>query len=352
MFAASVISLPQIIVQIGGQNSWLVPIVMFPFLVLLIYLIFGKKENHQETFLRIFSIGTGSKIREKILLLFFSLFAVLTFVHDLRALIDFIASYLLPNTPIDMLMVLSVFVILYISMAGIEVIARINAIHFFILLIVLTLLPFLLLNEWELANLQPLPSLKAVKSIILSVYFSLSWMGEMVLFIIIIANINPLKAARKAVITGTALGLFLFFLILFLAIVVLGTKIVREATYPSYILVQQINLTDFLDRLDLVIVAVWLPAFFSKLAYLLFAFNFCLSYFYKSNTNKFLLPVGWILGFLSILLFKNNLEHLHFSFYTWNSLGLCLELVIVLLFLLVRKSLKNKDKVISEEKHG
>ncbi|MDV2687131.1 hypothetical protein RYX56_22545, partial [Alkalihalophilus lindianensis] len=90
--AASVISLPQIIVQIGGQNSWLVPIVMFPFLVLLIYLIFGKKENHQETFLRIFSIGTGSKIREKILLLSFSLFAVLTFVHDLRALIDFIAS--------------------------------------------------------------------------------------------------------------------------------------------------------------------------------------------------------------------------------------------------------------------
>ncbi|MDV2687735.1 GerAB/ArcD/ProY family transporter, partial [Alkalihalophilus lindianensis] len=77
---------------------------------------------------------------------------------------------------------------------------------------------------------------------------------------------TPLKAARKAVITGTALGLFLFFLILFLAIVVLGTKIVREATYPSYILVQQINLTDFLDRLDLVIVAVWLPAFFSKLA--------------------------------------------------------------------------------------
>lgn len=336
MFSSSVISLPQIIVEISGQNGWLVPIILLPIFLLIILMIFGRKKK-SDFFKKLFIIGEKRSFWEKAFIIFFFLLVVLTFVRDLRGLIDFVASVLLPNTPIDVLMVLSIFVIAYIAMSGIEVISRINMIYFVLLTFIVLIMPFFLLNELELQNLQPLPSLRTVMSIVHTLYFSFSWLAEMFLFLIIIANVNPVRQARKAAFAGAGLGLLLFFIILFLQLSVLGTKIVREATYPTYILIQQINLTDFLDRIDLVIVVVWMPTLIAKLSYLLFAVNHCLSLFYKSSTNKFLFPISIILGLLSVLLFKNTMNFLHYSFYTWASLGLILEIIVVILFLLLKR---------------
>lgn len=343
IFSSSIISLPQILVIVGGQNAWLVPILEFPILFIIIYMLFGKK-NNAESLKSVFVIGNKSNWIEKIFILVFLVFIILAILRDLKGVVDFVATDLLPNTPIDMLMVLSVLVIPYIAFAGLEVISRINSFHFVIFTIIILMLPFLLINEWEVGNLQPLPTFDAFLPLVKSVYFSFSWMGEILFFLVIVANINPIREARKAVITGTALGLFLFFIILILEIVVLGTNLVKEATYPTHILIQQIKLTDFLDRLDLIIVVVWFPTIFSKISYLLYAINYCCSYLYQSNTNKFLFPISFTLGFLSILLFKNHMDHLHFSFYTWNSLGLCLEVIIIVLFLLVKRVSNNKKE--------
>jgi spore germination protein (amino acid permease) len=336
IFSSSVISLPQIIVEISGQNGWLVPIIVLPIFMLIIFLVFGSKKK-SDSLKKLFIIGENNSFWEKAFIIFFLLLAVLTFVRDLRGLIDFVASILLPNTPIDVLMVLSIFVIVYIAMSGIEVISRINMLYFVVLIFIVVMLPLLLMNEWELQNLQPLPSFRKVMSILHTLYFSVSWLAELFIFLIIVANVNPVHQARKAVLAGTCLGLFLFFIILFLQLSVLGTKIVREATYPTYILIQQINLTDFLDRIDLVIVVVWMPTLIAKLSYLLFAVNHCLSLFYKSSTNKFLFPISIILGLFSVLLFKNTMNYLHYSFYTWASLGLILEIIVIFLFLLLKR---------------
>lgn len=346
IFSASVISLPQIIVAISGQNGWLVPIILLPILLLIGFIIFGNK-NRSKTLKNLFLIGERSTLMEKAFISFFLLFAVLTFLRDLRGLIDFVASVLLPSTPIDVLMVLSILVISYIAMSGIEVISRINMIYLVIMSFVVVMLPLLLLNEWDLQNLQPLPSFQTVLSIIQAVYFSIPWMAEMFFFLIIIANLNPVREARKAVLTGAGLGLLLFFIVLVLQLSVLGTKIVKESTYPTYILIQQINLTDFLDRIDLVIVVVWIPTIIAKLSYLLFAINHCLSYFHKSSTNKFLFPISIILGLLSVLLFENTMNYLHYSFYTWASLGMILEVIILCLFLLVKRKSANRMEEIS-----
>ncbi|MCM3765515.1 spore germination protein [Neobacillus niacini] len=337
IFSAFVISLPQIIVHVSGQNSWLVPIILFPVFWLVVYVLIGKRRNIDHV-KDLFAIGKKSRGMEKVFILVFFLFVSIAFLADLRALLDFIASVLLPSTPLDILMILTIFIIIYISMAGLEVISRINSIHFFILVITVLSLPLLLLNEWQPGNLKPLPSISNIMDIIKSAYFISSWLGEMILFLIIIASVNPLKQARKAVISGTALGFLLVFIVLFMEIIVLGTNIVMETTYPTYILIQQINITDFLDRLDLVLVSVWIPCMVTKLAYMLYAINYCLGFFYKSNTNKFLFPIAFIFGYLSLLLFKNSMEHTHFSFYSWASLGLGLEVLLILLFLFVRRS--------------
>jgi spore germination protein (amino acid permease) len=339
IFSSTVISLPQIIVQVGGQNAWMIPLLLLPIIILIIYFMFGKTKN-AEHLAHLFTVGTEKRFWEKAFVVVFLLTIILVFLRDLRGAVDFIATVLLPSTPIDIMTVLSALVIAYIALAGIEVVLRVNSIHFGMLMIVVLMLPLLLLNEFEVRNLQPLPSLKTVTKLMISILFSFSWVGEIVLSLIIVASIHPIKQSRKSVMIGAGLGIFLFCLVLVEEIGVLGTKIVREATYPTLIMIQQINWTDFLDRLDPIIVGVWLPTIITKISYLLYAMNHSLSYLYKSNTNKFLLPISLILAYLSILFFKNNMDHLHFSFYTWSSLGLLLEFLIIGMFFIVRKKAK------------
>jgi spore germination protein (amino acid permease) len=343
IFSAAVISLPQIIVQVAGQNAWIVPLLMFPISFLVIIIIFGKRKN-ADKLSKIFTIGNKSSLFEKVFIFFFIVFILLILVRDLRGLIDFVATVLLPTTPIDVLMVLSVLVISYMMMSGLEVIARVNTITFGLLVLIVLGLPFFLLNELEIGNIQPLPSLSTINDLMKAITLTFAWLGEMLLFLIIIANIHPAKEAKKAVIIGTGLGSILFCIIIILEVAVLGTKIVREATYPTYIMVQQINLTDFLDRLDPIIVVVWLPTIFIKVSYLLYALNHCISFLRKKDTTKFMFPAAFILGYISLLLFKNNMDHIHYSFYSWSTIGLLLEVVIIGLFFLVRRKFKENNE--------
>ena len=343
IFAGPVISLPQIILQQGDQNAWLVPIIIYPILISFIFIIFGKKKQG-EWLQNVLIIGDKGKWIEKAFIMLFLLLVIFTIVRDLRGMIDFVATVLLPTTPNDILMVLSMLVIVYIAISGIEVVARVNAITFSFLFIIVAMLPFLLMNEWNFGNLQPVFGWESIPAILRAVYVTFSWMGEILFFLIIISCTNPPKRARRAVIIGTGLGLFLFFVVLFSALGVLGPRIIRESTYPSLMLIQQINLTDFLDRLDLVITVTWLPTIFTKVAFLLYAINHCFSYLYKGNTNKFLFPIAFIVGYLSILMFKNTMDLLRFSFYTWNLIGLLIQLMLIFIFLFVKRNIKMKIK--------
>ncbi|MEH7415399.1 endospore germination permease [Neobacillus drentensis] len=341
IFSGPVISLPQIILQQGDQNAWVVPIIIFPILLSFIFIIFGKNKK-VDWLQHVLLIGDKSKWSDKGFIMLFLLFVIFTIIRDLRGMIDFVATVLLPTTPNDILMVLSMLVIVYIAISGLEVVARVTGITFSILFIIVSMLPFLLLNEWDFGNMQPLFGWESIPAILRACYVTFSWMGEILFFLIIISNIHKAERTRRAVIIGTGLGLFLFFVVLISALGVLGTRIIRESTYPSLMLIQQINITDFLDRLDLVITVAWLPTIFTKVAFLLYAINHCFSYLYKGNTNKFLFPIAFIVGYLSILMFKNTMDLLRFSFYTWNLIGLILQLMLLFIFLFVKRNVKMK----------
>src|SRR4051812_12474343 len=173
IFAGPVISLPQIILQQGDQNAWVVPIIIYPILISFIFIIFGK--NKQVDWLQnVLIIGDKSKWIDKGFIMLFLLFVIFTIVRDLRGMLDFVAAVLLPATPTDILMVLSMLVIVYIAISGLEVVARVNAITFTILFAVVAMLPFMLMNEWNFGNLQPLLGWDSVPAILRALFVTFS----------------------------------------------------------------------------------------------------------------------------------------------------------------------------------
>jgi spore germination protein len=340
LLTGTLITAPAMMTQVSKQYTWLVPILVCPLILLMIVLIFKGKKSLTKVF------TTNQLSRTKNLFhLVLGIFIVVVYIKDLRALVDFIAGYLLPNTPIPVIVLFLSLTLIYISSAGLEVIARITLIQMITLAVTIILIPLLLINEFEITYLFPVVTEGTIANLSRSSFLMFPWMGEIVIFLLLLGNISTEKGVKGSFILGTCLALLFLFLLIITSIAVLGDYIMSQATYPNMFMIQEINLTDFLDRLDLIIVILWMPCCISKLALSLYCLFRILINLKVTKSNLLFTPVGLLLGILSILLFTTNIVHLEFTFYTWTIMAIILEMLIVVLFMVI----KYKTKITQEK---
>ncbi|SEN21646.1 spore germination protein [Mesobacillus persicus] len=335
LFTGVIISLPQVLAESSNQVSWLSPLVVLGVISGFLWLVVGKTKQLQRLS-KTFLLGKPTKL-ERVFLVCFGILFITAAIRDLRALIDFVATVLLPTTPIDVMSILAGFIVIYMAAAGLEVIARVTVIQFITLAAVIIALPFMLMNGMELGNFQPIMDVDLLPGLAKSSFLLLSWAGEAIFILILIQNLDDVAGAKKATVRGIVVAMCLFALVVAVEVAVLGVDIVSVSSYPSLQMIQQINLTDFLDRLDLVIVTIWIPCFIAKIALDVYLVNRCLTSGKKQPNNIIIIPLGIALAHLSVLLFRNNTEHIEFSFYTWAVWGLALELLIGIIFIIRRK---------------
>lgn len=334
IFAGTIISVQQVIVEISKQNSWLVVLLSYPIVLGMVILICHNTEK-LEKMKGLLDTGNKSwfhRVFVVILLMFF----LFIFIRDFRSFNGFVSVILLPDTPIDILSVLTILTLIYIVLTGIEVIARITVIHYFTVFIIVAALPILLMNEIDIRNIQPIGGMHSISEILKSAYIFVPWMAETVIIVFLIIFVSPLKHIKKASIMGTSLSFFLLLVLISMNISVLGVAVTSEATYPNIALIQQINLTDFLDRLDLVIIVVWIPTMLCKLSLVLFAIQKLLNVLKGKDSDFSIVPLALFLG-MTIHLFKSNIDSIDFSFFTWPIQGLLLEMILIILFLLMKQ---------------
>lgn len=322
----------QILTQITRHTSWQVPFVILPVILGILFIGMGKKGS----LVNVMPSANKSKLSMSFSVIL-SIFLMTVFIRDVRTFVHYISSNLLPTTPIEILTLTLIIALVYISAAGLEVIGRITAIQFLVFAAIIMTIPFALLNEITISNLLPIFELKEVLDLGKSSFILLPWMGEAIIVFYLFSNIEDTKGLRKATYWGTALGFFLYFVLLIFNILVLGEKIVSQSTFPNITMIQQINITDFLDRLDLVIVLVWMPCLISKLALVLYCIQKTVANIRSHESINIALPLGLLLGVLSVILFKSTMEFFEFTFFTWTLIGLLLELSLLGLFIISRK---------------
>ncbi|WP_449619916.1 GerAB/ArcD/ProY family transporter [Robertmurraya sp. Marseille-Q9965] len=342
LFTGTLVMIPQIVIEISKQNAWLVVIITFLILFGLVFLLCSGRKR-LEKIKEIFDPGNKPWYNKLFLtgLLFFMMFI---FIRDFQSLNGFVNVVLLPSTPMDIIATLSILSLVYMSFSGVEVIARITVIQFLTISIIIVALPFLLLNEIELGYLLPIGGVNVISELIKSIYIYFAWIAEVVIFIFLLIFIEPLNQLRKASLFGLSFSFILLLILMLLNITVLGVAVASETTYPNFSLIQQINLTDFLDRLDLIIVVVWLPTILCKLALLLFGIQKIINLLRGKDSDISIIPLGILFG-LTNHFFKNNIAAIEYSFFTWPTFGMILEVVIILCFIYLKYfNKKNKGK--------
>ncbi|WP_409346540.1 endospore germination permease [Paenibacillus sp. MBLB4367] len=233
----------------------------------------------------------------------------------LRIFADYFNSSILLRTPLEFIILITVAVLVYFGSGSIEDLVRTNDLFIPIFIIFFLLDPLLFLNEIDLTQLQP-----SLSGSWISPYQSgLLGMGAFGDIIVIGSFLNNVKSPRSFYISvrgGIMLSALALTIWIFLVITVVSPITASRIIYIGWILVQQIHITDFLDRVDLVLISSWLPLLLIKMLILYLSILTGLATFTKDNSYKRLnMMTGLMIILLTTVSFKNVMEVVTFSNY-------------------------------------
>jgi spore germination protein KB len=263
-------------------------------------------------------------------------------VRDISSVSRFSSTLLLHITPLEILILLNCLLLMYFGKTSVEVIARVNDLFYPLFVATTMIMPLLLSNEFYLRLTTPFLTMP-LQHWTASSILTLGSAGDVFIlgaFIHMLSNANHVRSAIRH---GSLLGFFILTLVLFVIIAVLGPKMPASFSYPSYNLVQTIHVTDFLDRLDLIILMVWFPTVACKTIAIYLALLLGISSIFNDRNypmiNK---PIALLLALSTCLSFKSTTELFSFSNFSSPVIVLAYQPFIMVLLLVVGIRKKRK----------
>jgi spore germination protein KB len=242
---------------------------------------------------------------------------------------------LMSKTPILVFIVMLTFLAAYAVRNGLEIIGRAGEgfliiVCFFLLM--LMILPYDLIH-WE--NLKPLlpggwaPLLRPTGNI-------LSFYAQFIVIGMLIPYLNqPRAATRYALLSVIFSGVIT--LLMCLALVGVFGPNVNIFAFPSYELAMIISLAEFLEHIEVIIIAAWMLCATIKLALFLWAAAVGIGQLFRlQNFQPLTYPLGAIAVAFSILFYENIVAFVKFYTGAWVGYSLTITLGVLLILYIAR----------------
>ncbi|MCM3654387.1 GerAB/ArcD/ProY family transporter [Metabacillus litoralis] len=233
--------------------------------------------------------------------------------RNLRDFGELLLSSTMPETPLLALIILMVLAVCYVLYLGIEVLAR-TAEVFIVILIFLGFVGNLFVyfsGNVELDNLQPFLE-NGWKPILMTVPITTFFpFGEILAFTMLLPYLNRPELVKKVWLSSVILSGFALSYTISLDIAVLGVEEVERTTFPLLSTIGKVNLFEFIQRLDVIVVFTLLITMFFKTSIFFYSAVIGMVDLFKlKNHKQMILPTGVILIILSMAIASDFTEHL------------------------------------------
>lgn len=305
----AIIFLPSFLARRAQQDAWLAVILAILLTLPLGFVLtwLGTRFPHLTLFQ--YSEIILGKILGKAISIFYILALIQLNALVLREFSEFLVSAVMPETPLLVFTVTLAAVAVYGARNGIEVISR--SAEFVMPLMVVFILTILSLVTPEMSSRNLFPILeKGVKPVLSGAIVVLGFTGEISLLAGISGFINPPQGIRMSVIVGLA-GVFLFlWLVVLSSILVFGSAETGRLTFAVFSLARMISIANFLERIEVLFMAIWVAGIFIKVTLSLYIAALGLATVTElADFRTLCAPLAAFMVTLSILLFK-NISHL------------------------------------------
>jgi len=258
--------------------------------------------------------------------------------RNVRELGDLLVSSTLSETPLLAINLTLVLVICYVIHLGIEVVGRTAEVFMVVLLLLGAAGNFFFLVSGDVDFHQIRPFLERGWKPIFTTAFPhllIFPFGEMIAFTMLLPYLNRPQLAKRAWLAAMiSSGMILSWTVL-LNTSVLGVDVMQRSVFPTLTAVGKVNLFDFIERLDAIVVFTLLITVFFKASIYLYAAVLGIADLFKLKTyRQILLPIGTIVIFLSLAMASSFSEQGEEGFLN-HYLSLALLIVVPMLMLVV-----------------
>ncbi|RKO66481.1 GerAB/ArcD/ProY family transporter [Desulfofundulus salinus] len=330
----AILTVPAITVKHARQDAWLSIIVATMAGLLIARLVVSLSLRFPGKTLFEYAEEILGKVPGKIV----GLMYIWWFLHTNALIMDEFGAFLctaqMPDTPVIVFFIVGIAVAAYAIRNGLEVLSRFNQLFLPLVLGLLLVVFILATKEMKVARLLPVFDKGAI-AILKGAATPASWLGEIVAFAMIIPFLNkPKEAHRVAALATLFTGFFLLVSIL-VAITIFGPNVTGHWIFPTYNAVRAVSIANFLERLDTIIVAVWMFGGFAKVGVFYYAAVLgSAQWLGLKDYRPLVAPVGVILAALAVLC-KNIVELLDFLAAVWPPYALSVFEVGMPLVLLI-----------------
>ncbi|RCX20972.1 spore germination protein KB [Anaerobacterium chartisolvens] len=268
--------------------------------------------------------GVIAKFISLVYILFFFMIGVENLVFTGR----FILSYVLPETPLWVVVTMVNFVCGWAVLRGIEVIARCCFLFSLISASAVLVVTLLVAKDMDFSNLQPFfeTSLKRFiqgAHVIATIPFC-----EILVFLMLAPNIGDIKGMKKSILLGVSLSFIQLLVIAIRDVAVLG-PLISIIVSPSFETTRVINIYQIITRLDILIAIVLIISMFVKISIFYYAVTKGLAELFKLNSYTYVIvPVGIVMINLSIMTFGSSAQSDYAAAHIWPSFALLFEFII------------------------
>lgn len=228
---------------------------------------------------------------------------------------DFLNASILPQTPMVVINGMIVLLAVFAVRQGLEVIARVNDVLIPFLIFLILLLTALSLPNLEVNKILPVLEggyQPVLKGALAATGFPFA---ETVLFTMIMPYVNRPGLVGRASQLGVLLGGLLLFSIVLRTLMTIGPGHTAKDWYPVLEAVRMIDIYNFIQRVESVIIINWVGLGFVKIVICFYAFVLGLAQWLNlKDYRPLVLPAGVLMVALSIFLYGNYVEEVAFAF--------------------------------------
>lgn len=286
VIGVGVLTLPNTLTNILGKDGWMIiimsGILMIP-LIMLITQIF--KENPNKDYFEIGKETLGGTIFTICLLILLGHFIVLLGIIT-RSLGESVKAFLLPTTPIEVIIIIFIIASSYIAVHEIDIIVRASFFIYPIIIGFTLLIVLLSIPKADFTNALPIfqSDLHNIPKGIEETFFAFAGF-EMILFALPYAE--EIDKVGKSSIIAMGIVTLIYLSVFIMTLTKFSIQQIQRQMFPSIMLAKLIDLPGFfLQNLDGLFMAIWVLVIYSTMGPTYFAAGKTLSKIFNTKGHK------------------------------------------------------------------
>lgn len=325
------------------KDLWLaILIALFMALIMSFILARIKTIFLKEDLFQILDICFG-KFIGKIISILFTLYLFHTGILILMNITQFIKITALFETPEIIIRIVLSIVCIWIVKEGIEVIGRFS--QSFFIPVISFILVFVLLSvaKMNTDNIMPILS-EGIKPIANGVFYVFSFpLGELGIYTIIFYRLKQRSSFYRVYMLGVLIGGIILLTISLTNLLVLGINTATSVYYQTHLAASIIDIGGFLQRIEAVIVIVFiLAAFIKNSIYLLAACKGTAKIFGNSDYRFIVTPIALLMLNLSYFMFDSLMSYMEWDKDVWPYYAFPFQVILPIVIWIVAE-IKNKQ---------